>query len=179
MKKFLFAILAVMGFTASFAQQGGTGRVLVAYYSASGTTRGVATELAQAVGGDLYEITPAEAYTSADLSWRNKESRSSVEMKDPKSRPALAGEAVDVSSYDVVFMGFPVWWDQAPRVVNTFIESHSFKGKRVYPFATSGGSTIKNSEKVLRETYPDIDWQEGELLNRSSQVRRWVERLKL
>lgn len=179
MKKFLIAILAVMGFTASFAQQGGTGRVLVAYYSASGTTRGVAAELAQAVGGDLYEITPAVAYTSADLSWRNKESRSSAEMKDPKSRPALAGEAVDVSRYAVVFIGFPVWWDQAPRVVNTFIESHSFKGKRVYPFATSGGSTIKNSEKVLRETYPDIYWQEGELLNRSSQVRRWVEKLKL
>lgn len=179
MKKFLIAILAVVGFTASFAQQGGASRILVAYYSASGTTRGVAAELAQAVGGDLYEITPAVAYTSADLNWRDKESRSSVEMKDPAARPALAGEAVDVSSYDVVFIGFPVWWDLAPRVVNTFIESHSFKGKRVYPFATSGGSTIKNSEKALRETYPDIDWQAGELLNRSSQVRRWAERLKL
>lgn len=179
MKKFLIAILAVVGFTASFAQTGGSRRILVAYYSASGVTRGIATELAQAVGGDLYEVTPAEIYSNADLNWRDKESRSSVEMRDPKSRPALAGEAIDVSRYDVIFIGFPVWWDLAPRVVNTFIESHSLKGKKVYPFATSGGSTIKNSEKVLRETYPDIDWQQGELLNRSSQVRRWTEKLNL
>ena len=154
-------------------------KVLVAYFSATGVTARAAQKVAEATGGEVYTITPAKPYTDADLDWRDKQSRSSVEMNDPKARPALGGERLDVSEYDVVFIGYPIWWNQAPRLINTFIESHNLKGKTVIPFATSGGSTIAGSAATLKRTYPALDWKEGRLLNRANEktVRTWIERI--
>ena len=154
-------------------------KILVAYFSATGVTARVAQKVAEATGGEVYAITPAKPYTDADLDWRDKQSRSSVEMNDPKARPALGGERLDVSEYDVVFIGYPIWWNQAPRLINTFIESHNLKGKTVIPFATSGGSTIADSAATLKRSYPALEWKEGRLLNRADEntVRTWIERL--
>ena len=121
-------------------------KVLVAYFSASGVTARAAKEIAQSVGGDLYEIRPAQPYTKADLDWTNKQSRSSLEMNDPASRPAIAEPAADLAQYDTVFLGFPIWWYVEPRIVDTFLESYDFSGKTLIPFATSGGSGISGLE---------------------------------
>ena len=144
-------------------------KILVAYFSATGVTARAAQKVAEATGGEVYAITPAKPYTDADLDWRDKQSRSSVEMNDPKARPALGGKRLDVSEYDVVFIGYPIWWDQAPRLINTFIESHNLKGKTVIPFATSGGSTISGSAATLKRSYPELEWKEGRLLNRADE----------
>ena len=154
-------------------------KVLVAYFSATGVTARAAQKVAEATGGEVYAITPAKPYTDADLDWRDKHSCSSVEMNDPKARPALGGERLDVSDYDVVFIGYPIWWNQAPRLINTFIESHDLKGKTVIPFATSGGSTIAGSAATLKRSYPALEWKEGCLLNRADEktLRTWIERL--
>lgn len=138
---------------------------LVAYFSASGVTESVARNLSQTAGADLYRIQPEVPYTSADLDWMNKKSRSSIEMNDPASRPAIAAEDLDISSYDVVFLGFPVWWYMAPTIINTFLETYDFSGKTVIPFATSGSSGIENCEKKLQQQYPSINWKSGKLLN--------------
>lgn len=153
--------------------------ILVAYFSATGTTARAAEKLADVTGGELYAITPVESYTSADLDWNDKQSRSSVEMKDPKSRPALKGKKENIADYNVVFIGYPIWWDLAPRVVNTFIESHNLKGKTVIPFATSGGSTLAGSAAALKKNYPALNWKEGQLLNRTDEkiIRTWIEKL--
>lgn len=176
MYKVLFALLAVAGMTAAtYAQQPQDmnekqpdKRILVAYFSATGTTAQAAEKLAAATGGELYAITPEEPYTAAGLDWHDKQSRSSVEMNDPEARPALKGKKEHIAAYDVIFIGYPIWWNQAPRIINTFIESHDLKGRTVIPFATSGGSGIANSVAVLRKTYPALDWKEGKLLNRMS-----------
>ena len=154
-------------------------KVLVTYFSATGVTARAAQKVAEATGGEVYAITPAKPYTDADLDWRDKQSRSSVEMNDPKARPALGGERLDVSEYDIVFIGYPIWWNQAPRLINTFIESHNLKGKTVIPFATSGGSTIAGSAATLKRSYPALEWKEGRLLNRADEktLRTWIERL--
>lgn len=154
-------------------------KILVAYFSATGTTARAAEKLANVTGGELYAITPAESYTSADLDWHDKQSRSSVEMNDPKSRPAIKGKKENIADYDVVFIGYPIWWDLAPRVVNTFIESHDLKGKTVIPFATSGGSTLAGSAAALKRSYPSLNWKEGRLLNRADEktIRTWIEKL--
>lgn len=156
-------------------------KTLVAYFSATGNTAEVARSIAGATGGTLYEIVPKEAYSSADLDWNDKKSRSSVEMNDPKARPALKEEGVDMVGYDVVFIGFPIWWNEAPRVVNTFIESNDLKGKMIVPFATSGGSGISNSVRTLEKTYPALDWNEGKLLNGASEdaIREWTRSVML
>ena len=138
---------------------------LVAYFSASGITESVARNLSQTAGADLYRIQPEVPYTSADLDWMNKKSRSSIEMNDPASRPAITAEDLDISSYDVVFLGFPVWWYMAPTIINTFLETYDFSGKTVIPFATSGSSGIENCEKKLQQQYPSINWKSGKLLN--------------
>ena len=117
-------------------------KTLVAYFSASGTTARVAERLAQATGADLFEIVPEVAYTAADLNWQNKQSRSSVEMGDRSSRPAIASKVADMAAYDVVFVGFPIWWYREPSIIDTFMEAYDFAGKTVVPFATSGGSGI-------------------------------------
>lgn len=140
-------------------------KILVAYFSCTGTTEKVATAIAKETGGKLYRITPATAYTSSDIDWNDKASRSSVEMTDEKSRPALGGETIDLKDYDVVFLGYPLWWDLCPRPVNTFLEKYDFSGKTVIPFATSGGSSIAHSVRQLRKLYPNVTWNDGKLLN--------------
>jgi hypothetical protein len=140
-------------------------KILVAYFSCTGTTGRVAESIAGAVDGRLYRITPAEAYTSADLDWNDKSSRSSVEMADEDSRPELGGEPLDMKDYDIVFLGYPIWWDLCPRPVNTFLEKYDFSGKTVIPFATSGGSSIAHSVRQLRKLYPNVTWNDGKLLN--------------
>lgn len=141
-----------------------TQKTVVAYFSATGTTKAVAEKLAKEYKADLFRIEPKDAYTDADLDWRDKQSRSSLEMKDKKSRPELK-KSKSLASYDVIYIGYPIWWNLAPRVINTFIEQASLEGKTVIPFATSGGSTIENSVKVLNSTYPAVNWQAGMLLN--------------
>lgn len=140
-------------------------KILVAYFSASGQTAKLAKTLAGVTGGDLFEIAPETAYTAADLDWMDKKSRSTIEMKDPKSRPAIAGKVADMAQYDTVFVGFPIWWYQAPRIIETFLKSYDFSGKTVIPFATSGGSGIGGAEKSLREHCPRADWKRGRLVN--------------
>lgn len=131
-------------------------KILVAYFSASGETACLAKTLAGVIGGDLFEIRPQTAYTAADLDWNNAKSRSSVEMNDPKSRPAMA-EIPRLAGYDTVFVGFPIWWYQAPRIIQTFLESADFSGKTVIPFATSGGSGMGKTMELLRfSCAPDI-----------------------
>ena len=125
-------------------------RKLVAYFSASGVTAKVAETLAEAIGADIYEIEPKIPYTKADLDWTNKQSRSSVEMNDPASRPAIAGVRDNMADYDTIFVGFPIWWYVAPTIINTFLESYDLSGKTIVPFATSGGSGMgKTNEKLL------------------------------
>ena len=156
-------------------------KILVAYFSCSGTTREAARELAAVANADLHEIVPEQPYTDADLNWNDRQSRSSVEMRDVTSRPAIAGRVSGMEKYDVVFIGFPVWWYIAPTIVNTFIESHDLKGKTVIPFATSGGSTLAGSAAALKKTYPALNWREGRLLNRADEksIRNWVDNCKL
>jgi len=120
-------------------------KALVAYFSASGVTGRVAERLAQAIGADLFQIEPEVPYTSADIDWRNKRSRSSIEMGDPSSRPAIASKVAGMGGYDVVFVGFPIWWYREPSIIDTFMEAYDFAGKTVVPFATSGGSGIGGS----------------------------------
>lgn len=139
--------------------------VLVAYFSATGTTKEAATQLAKAANADLYEIVPEKPYTSADLDWNDDNSRSSVEMKNLKSRPAIKGKVDNMAQYDTVYVGFPIWWYTAPTIINTFVESNDLKGKTVITFATSGGSTVAKATKDLKAAYPDINWKEGSLLN--------------
>ena len=142
--------------------------VLIAYFSASGVTGRAARELAEATGGDLYEIVPAQPYTPADLDWRDKTSRSTLEMTDPGSRPALAGRAEGLDRYDTVFVGFPIWWGVEPRAVDTFLDSYDFSGKVMIPFATSGGSGMPYAQKHLRGLDPGLSWREGGLVNRGA-----------
>ena len=151
-------------------------KTLVAYFSASGVTRGAAQQLAEVTGGTLHEIKPEQPYTDADLDWRDKQSRSSVEMQDKKSRPAITDKLADMNDYDVVYVGFPIWWYTCPTIINTFMETYDFKGKTVIPFATSGGSSIKKACEDLKAAYPDVDWKEGKLLNGTSkaELETWV-----
>ena len=141
-------------------------KILVAYFSCTGTTKAVAERLAATVGADLYEIRPEQPYSAADLNWNDKQSRSSVEMRDPSSRPAIAGKLPDIKPYETVLLGFPVWWYIAPTIINTFLEECDFVGQTVIPFATSGSSGIAPCEKNLRASYPQIHWKEGKLLNK-------------
>ena len=178
-KTLLFAIVALLITNTQIMAQNNGKRILVAYFSATGTTARTAEKLADITGGECYAITPARSYTSADLNWNDRRSRSSVEMNDPKSRPALAGKKLDVAAYDVIFIGYPIWWNLAPRVINTFIENHDLKGKTIVPFATSGGSGIDHSVKSLKAEYPELNWAEGKLLNSlgEASIRQWAERV--
>ena len=140
-------------------------KTLVAYFSASGQTAKLAKTLAGVTGGDLFEIAPETAYTAADLDWMDKKSRSTIEMKDPKSRPAIAGKVADMAQYDTVFVGFPIWWYQAPRIIETFLESYDFSGKTVIPFATSGGSGMGKTVQELKKLCPGANWKPGKMIN--------------
>ena len=151
-------------------------KVLVAYFSASGVTRGVAEQLAEVANADLHEIKPEQPYTDADLNWRDKQSRSSVEMNDKTSRPAITDKLTNMDDYVVVYLGFPIWWYTCPTIINTFMEAYDFKGKIVIPFATSGGSSIQKACDDLKAAYPDVNWKEGKLLNGATiqDLEAWV-----
>lgn len=152
---------------------------LVAYFSASGITRKAAEMIAEVADCDIYEITPKIAYTKADLNWMDKKSRSSVEMNDKKIRPELADNTIDISGYDEIILGFPIWWYVAPTIINTFLEAHDFAGKKIVLFATSGGSGFGNTVKELQPSAPNARIVEGRLLNRASktEITDWVNTL--
>ena len=152
---------------------------LVAYFSASGITRKVAEMIAEAADCDIYEITPKVAYTKADLNWMDKKSRSSVEMNDKKIRPELADNTIDISGYDEIILGFPIWWYVAPTIINTFLEAYDCAGKKIVLFATSGGSGFGNTVKELQPSAPNAQIVEGRLLNRASktEITDWVNTL--
>lgn len=155
---------------------------LVAYFSASGTTAKAAKVLAKAADADLYEIKPAIPYTRADLNWMDKGSRSSVEMSDKHSRPALADTDAPIAGHDVIFLGFPIWWYTAPTIINTFLESYDFSGKTIVLFATSGGSGLGKSAVSLRASVPGARIVDGRLLNgrlNADELKTWVSGLKL
>ena len=141
---------------------------LVAYFSASGTTKEAAKRLAKAAGADLFEIKPTIPYTSADLNWMDKESRSSVEMNDPDSRPEIAETIPNMADYDTVFIGFPIWWYVAPHIIHTFLESYDFDRKTLVPFATSGGSGMGRTVDELRKLCASADGKAGKLVNGAS-----------
>lgn len=138
---------------------------LVAYFSASGTTKRAAERLAKAAGADLFEIRPAVPYSSADLNWMDKKSRSSVEMNDPSSRPEIAERLSNMADYDTVFIGFPIWWYVAPHIIHTFLESYDFAGKTLVPFATSGGSRLGRTVEELKKLCPNANWKAGKMMN--------------
>lgn len=151
-------------------------KVLVAYYSATGTTEGVAKMIATATGGELYAIRPKAPYTATDLDWTVKTSRSTVENGNEQARPAIVKDKANLDAYESIYLGFPNWWNKAPKVIYTFIDTYGLRGKRVIPFMTSGGSGIENSVKILSKLYPDVKWQPGRLLNGATQkdIDRWV-----
>ena len=155
---------------------------LVAYFSASGVTAKVAETLAEAIGADIFEIEPKVPYTEADLDWMDKKARSTIEMNDPASRPEIAVKRDNMKDYDTIFVGFPIWWYQAPRIIETFLESYDFSGKTVIPFATSGGSGM-GGEDVLRSACSKrTKWLPGKRLSSResmASVQKWVESLGL
>ena len=138
---------------------------LIAYFSCSGQTRRLAHTLAETTGGQLHEIQPVQAYTASDLDWNDKSSRSSLEMADPACRPAIQNKVAQMDQYDLVFLGFPIWWYEAPRIIATFLESYDFTGKTVIPFATSGGSGMGKTAEDLSPICPGAVIKEGRLLN--------------
>ena len=146
-------------------QSNNMNKTLVVYFSATGTTKAAAQRLAKEHNADLYEITPEQPYTAADLDWRDKTSRSTLEMKDKSSRPAIKGKCENIVDYDTVWIGFPVWWYTAPTIVNTFIEAHDLSGKVLNVFATSGGSGVEGSAADLKKAYPQYNWDESRLMN--------------
>jgi len=193
MKKILFIMAAVLAIGLAACSQGNKGKenkentenmdtkkTLVAYFSASGVTKGVAQQLAEVTGADLHEIKPEQPYTEADLVWHNKQSRSSVEMQDKSSRPAITGKLENMADYEVIYVGFPIWWYTCPTIVNTFMEAYDFKGKTVIPFATSGGSNIDKACEDLKAAYPDVNWKEGKLLNgiTKKDLEDWVKAIE-
>lgn len=154
-------------------------KTLAAYFSASGTTRKVAKMIAEAGDCALYEITPKELYTSDDLNWMNKKSRSSVEMSNKKIRPEITDTDAHIKEYDTIILGFPIWWYVAPTIVNTFLEKYDFSGKKIVLFATSGGSGFGNTVKELKPSAPGAEIVEGKLLNRANkqEIEKWVKSL--
>ena len=153
-------------------------KVLVAYFSASGVTKKLAENLAGAVGADLFEIVPETPYTKADLNWQDEGSRSSVEMKDRSCRPAIASKVEDMSQYDVVFVGFPVWWYREPSIIDTFAEAYDFSGKTIVPFATSGSSGIGESGKNIGQLAKGSKAEEGKRFASgasAAELKEWAE----
>ena len=152
------------------------GKKLVAFFSASGTTRKIAEMIAQAAEADLYEIMPKQPYSKADLNWMDKKSRSSVEMNDKKFRPEISNPDVQVEKYDEIILGFPIWWYVAPTIINTFLEKYDFSGKKIVLFATSGGSGFGNTVSELKPSAPDAEIVEGKVLNKAvkQEIAEWV-----
>lgn len=157
-------------------------KYLVAYFSASGVTESVAKLLAETTEADLYEIKPKTLYTEADLDWKNEKSRSSVEMNDLSARPEISDKVPAMEKYDVVFVGFPIWWYTAPRIINTFLESYDLTGKKIVPFATSGGSEFGKTNENLQPSCKEAVLYDGKVLNgeqTQSSVKQWVDSLDL
>lgn len=156
---------------------------LVAYFSCSGVTAAVAKTLAKATGGDLFEIKPKVPYTNADLDWMDKSSRSTVEMKDPSSRPEIANTVANMSEYNTIYLGFPIWWYVAPTIIQTFLESYDLSGKTIVPFFTSGSSGAGKTDIVLQKTCPSsVHWKPSRRFSssaREAEMKSWVESLGL
>ena len=151
---------------------------LVAYFSASGVTESAAKTLAKTIGADLYEIKPETPYSNADLDWRDKNSRSSVEMNNPDSRPKIADKNANIGEYDTIFVGFPIWWYTAPTIIKTFLESYDFSGKTIVPFATSGGSGMGKTAEDLQKTVTLAKVKSGKMLNgrlSADKLKEWAE----
>lgn len=176
MKRKFLTIITIMALTTASAAD----KVLVAYFSATGTTKTIAEQIALATNGELLEITPVAPYTAADLDWHNKQSRSTIEMNDETARPAIRKTKENLDDYTVVYLGFPIWWYVAPRIINTFIETYDLTGKTIVPFATSGGSGIAGCTRALRKTYPTLHFDDGRLLNYASydEIVRWTATFK-
>lgn len=155
-------------------------KTLVAYFSATGTTMEAATRLAKAIHADLHEIVPEVPYTSADLNWNNKNSRSSVEMADKSSRPAVANKVENMAQYNTVFVGFPIWWYIAPTIINTFLEQYDMTGKTIVPFFTSDGSGAGETLRYLKPSAPGANWVEPKNFNYMSEsdIITWTNSLK-
>ena len=151
-------------------------KILVAYFSASGVTKGVAEKMASKIGADTYEIKPVKPYTDADLNWMNRNSRSSVEMRDKSSRPEIITGDIDVSQYDRILLGYPVWWYTAPTIVNTFLEAYDFSGKEIIIWATSGGSGLgKAKDDLAKSTTATI--KNGKILNTPAQIEQFIKEI--
>ena len=156
------------------------GKSLVAYFSASGVTEKVAKNLSNAIGADLFEIKPEQVYTKADLNWMDKKSRSSVEMNDRSSRPAIASKVEGLGQYDVVFVGFPIWWYREPSIIDTFMEAYDFSGKKVIPFCTSGGSGLGDTAKNLQELAPGAKVVDGKKFSprvSEKELKEWADQV--
>lgn len=180
MKKLVIMLTALLTISLSACSQSNKKenkemKVLVAYFSATGVTKGVAQQLAEVAGADLHEIKPVQAYTDADLDWHNQQSRSSVEMKDKSSRPAIKNKVENMDQYDTVYIGFPIWWYIAPTIVNTFVEQYNLEGKTVIPFFTSGGSGKGETLNYLKPSAPKANWKEP--INLTGLSRGEIEKL--
>ncbi|WP_418751560.1 flavodoxin [Frisingicoccus sp.] len=157
-------------------------KVLIAYFSATGTTKGVAEHIANGLNADIYEIVPEDPYTDADLDYNNNNSRATIEMSDPDVRPVISGSVENMEQYDIVFIGYPIWWGEAPRIISTFVESYDFSGKTIVPFCTSGGSGMGSSAANLEELTNGAQWISGQRLSGSDTrdtVMEWVNGLGL
>ena len=157
-------------------------KVLVAYFSATGTTEGVAEHIANGLNADIYEIVPEEPYTDADLDYNDNNSRTTIEMNDPDTRPAISGSVENMEQYTIVFIVYPIWWGEAPRIVSTFVESYDFSGKTIVPFCTSGGSGMGSSATNLEQLTSGAEWLSGKRLSGSDSqdtVMEWVNGLGL
>ena len=155
------------------------GKTLVVFFSATGTTKGVAEQIAAVTNADTYEILAAQPYTEADLNWNDQNSRTTLEQNDKSVRPAIGSDDVKLDSYSTVFIGYPIWWGEEPRIMDTFVESHDFNGKTVVPFCTSGGSGIGSSGSNLAANAGSGNWLEGERLSSSSDIAGWISGLQL
>lgn len=159
------------------------GNVLVVYFSATGNTKAVAEQIANVTGGELYEIEPAETYTSEDLDYNNDDCRANLEMNDDAARPEIAGSIENIEQYDTIYIGYPIWWGNAPRIMNTFVETYDLSGKTVVPFCTSGGSGISTSVDTLKELAGEgITWMEGQRFDRgvsADEISQWIDEMGL
>lgn len=159
-----------------------TVKILVAYFSATNTTEGVANTIADSVNADLYEILPEQPYTDADLNYNDDNSRSSIEMNNPNARPAISDSVENMEQYDIVFIGYPIWWGDAPRILSTFVESYDFSGKTIVPFCTSGGSGVGSSAENLERLTSGATWLDGERLDgnaSASSIADWIDSIGL
>jgi len=177
-KAIAFLMILSMLLGASALAEGDT---LVAYFSCTGTTRGVAEKLANVTGADLYEIVPAVPYTAEDLNYNDRSTRATSEQDHPETRPEIGGEDVDLTGYNTIFIGYPIWWGEEPRILCTFVESHDFTDKTVIPFCTSGGSGIGRSGKDLAQLAGTGTWLDGARHSESiseNELQAWVDGLK-